>query len=173
MTILSSIFSRSTIAALAMIAVAGTTQAEIGTPQGQVILTVSGSISEANDGDTVKFDLDMLRALPAETIMTTTIWTDGVQQFTGVSLLTLLETIGANGQMIQAKAINDYQVQIPTTDAEPAGPIVAYLLNGNPMSVREKGPLWIVYPYDSETRFRTEVIYSRSIWQLDRIEITD
>jgi len=39
------------------------------------------------------------------------------------------------------------------------------------MSVREKGPLWVIYPYDSDAKFRTEVIYSRSIWQLDRLAI--
>jgi len=37
--------------------------------------------------------------------------------------------------------------------------------------LREKGPLWVIYPYDSDAKFRTEVIYSRSIWQLDRLAI--
>ncbi|RYH00603.1 oxidoreductase, partial [Salipiger sp. IMCC34102] len=39
------------------------------------------------------------------------------------------------------------------------------------MQVRDKGPLWIVYPYDDTPEYRSEVIYSRSIWQLDRIEV--
>ncbi len=39
------------------------------------------------------------------------------------------------------------------------------------MSVREKGPLWIVYPYSSSPEFQNEVIYSRSIWQLNRITV--
>jgi hypothetical protein len=38
------------------------------------------------------------------------------------------------------------------------------------MSVRDKGPLWVIYPYDSDD-YRSEVIYSRSIWQLDRLEV--
>ena len=37
--------------------------------------------------------------------------------------------------------------------------------------MRDKGPLWIIYPYDQNTDYQTEVIYSRSIWQLDRIEV--
>ncbi|CAN0586856.1 unnamed protein product, partial [Ectocarpus sp. 12 AP-2014] len=61
-------------------------------------------------------------------------------------------------------------VEVPVEDAVEDGPIIAYLSNGKPMSVREKGPLWIVYPYDSDPKFQTEVIYSRSIWQLDRLE---
>jgi hypothetical protein len=41
------------------------------------------------------------------------------------------------------------------------------------MSVREKGPIWMIFPYDSVEAFRTEQTYARSIWQLDRIAVTD
>ena len=51
------------------------------------------------------------------------------------------------------------------------GPIIAYMMNGEEMSVRNKGPLWLVYPYDLNHEYRSEVIYSRSIWQLDRIDV--
>ncbi|MEP6320715.1 MAG: oxidoreductase, partial [Paracoccaceae bacterium] len=81
-----------------------------------------------------------------------------------------LEVIGVNEGTLKATAINDYAVEIPLEDAVDGGPILAYLSNGVPMSVREKGPIWIVYPYDSDPKYQTEVIYSRSIWQLDRLE---
>ena len=74
---------------------------------------------------------------------------------------------------LKATAINDYAVEIPVEDAVEGGPIIAFMRNGAPMSVRDKGPLWIVYPYDSDPAYQTEVIYSRSIWQLDRIEVME
>jgi hypothetical protein len=37
------------------------------------------------------------------------------------------------------------------------------------MTVREKGPLWIVYPYDKNEKFQTEEIYARSVWSLWKI----
>ncbi|MEC8574513.1 MAG: oxidoreductase, partial [Pseudomonadota bacterium] len=40
------------------------------------------------------------------------------------------------------------------------------------MSLRDKGPLWIVYPFDSDPAYQTEAIYSRSIWQLEEITVT-
>ena len=58
-------------------------------------------------------------------------------------------------------------------DAVEGGPIIAYRLNGDRMSVRDKGPLWVVYPYDSDQVYQTEVIYSRSIWQLYRIDVIE
>jgi hypothetical protein len=33
------------------------------------------------------------------------------------------------------------------------------------------GPFWLVYNYDANPEFRTELIYARSIWQLARITV--
>lgn len=146
---------------------------DLATPEGEVILTLSGEIGTTNAGDTAQFDLAMLEALGTETIETTTIWTEGTNTFEGVSLKALAEAAGIEGGTLRATAINDYAVEIPFEDAVEVGPIVAYRMNGAEMSVRDKGPLWIVYPYDSSADYRTEVIYSRSIWQLDRIVVVD
>ena len=58
-------------------------------------------------------------------------------------------------------------------DAVTDGPIIAYSMDGAQMSVRDKGPLWVIYPFDSSPEYRTAVIFSRSIWQLDRIEVVE
>lgn len=146
---------------------------EMPMPQGVTVLTVSGDIENTNVDDTAVFDIEMLRALPQTTIRTSTIWTDGEQEFVGVELATLLEFVGANGESLQATAINDYSIEFPTADALPGGALVAYENNGKQMTVRNKGPLWVVFPYDSSPDFQTEVVYSRSIWQLDRLEILE
>jgi len=144
---------------------------ELDMPTQTVVLTVSGDIAATNVDDTAQFDVDMLMSLDPVTIKTTTIWTEGEQTFEGVALKTLLERLDVTTGTILATAINDYTVEIPVADAVDGGPIVAYLLDGDTMSVRDKGPLWIVYPYDASADYRSEVIYSRSIWQLDRLEI--
>ncbi|MFN3261333.1 MAG: oxidoreductase [Pikeienuella sp.] len=118
----------------------------------------------------VELDRAALEAMPVTMIETSTIWTEGVRTFTGVLLADLVASQGIRSEMISAVALNDYAVEIPLSDAEPGGPIVAYMLDGAAMSVREKGPFWIIYPYDSDAKYRTETIYSRSIWQLTRIE---
>ena len=108
------------------------------------------------------------------TIETSTIWTDGVHSFVGVSLFDLVQELGVeNSKAITAKAVNDYAVDIPMDDIVEGGPILAYLMNGEEMPLREKGPLWIVYPYDSNANYRSEMTYARSVWQLDQIEIVE
>lgn len=146
---------------------------DLGTPSGDVILTVSGTIDATNVDDTAQFDMEMLRALPATSISTTTIWTEGVLMFTGVPLASLLETLGSSGSTLRASAINDYTVEMSTDTFETGAPILAYEMNGATMHRRDKGPLWIIYPFDSDPKYRSAQVYSRSVWQLDRIEIVD
>ena len=146
---------------------------DLASPTGDVILTISGNVAMTNGGAITQLDLEMLEALEATKIETSTIWTTGLQVFEGVSLAVLVKEFGVSGGTVRATAINDYTIEIPLTDAVAGGPIVAYRLNAEAMLVRNKGPLWIIYPYDAEVDYRSEVIYSRSIWQLDHIEAVD
>lgn len=120
-----------------------------------------------------EYDRAALEAMPATRFATTTIWTDGEHEFTGVALSDFLAAVGVTSGSLKAYAVNDYAVEIPVSDAVKNGPIIAYAQDGAPMSMRNKGPLWIVYPFSSNPAYQTEVIYARSIWQLDRIEIVE
>jgi len=133
--------------------------------QDEIVLTVTGTAEPA------EFTMAELQAMPATSFETTTIWTEGAQSFTGVSLHSFLAELGVEGGTLNAAAINDYVVEIPVADAVAGGPIIAYARNGEVMSVRNNGPLWIVYPYDSNADYQSEVIYARSIWQLVRIDV--
>lgn len=134
---------------------------------GEVVLTFT-------HGDkSIEFDMATLTEMDDTQFSTSTTWTEGEQDFVGVSLETFLEEVGVQAGTLKATAINDYAVEIPVSDAVEGGPIIAYHRNGEEMSVRDKGPLWVVYPYDSSTDYQTEVIYSRSIWQLDRISVIE
>ncbi|MGB7240704.1 MAG: oxidoreductase [Sulfitobacter sp.] len=143
----------------------------LGDPAGEIVLTVSGDIKVTNTDGAVAFDMAMLEELGATTFETTTIWTEGVQTFVGVELQDLVKALGVDSGTLRASAVNDYAVEIPVSDAVESGPIIAFRRNGAEMSLREKGPLWIVYPFDNRPEYQSELIYSRSIWQLDRIEV--
>ncbi|MFT5630768.1 MAG: hypothetical protein ACI9HB_001939 [Gammaproteobacteria bacterium] len=166
------IFSRKVFVVIgfAIMAMSATAQ-DVSVPNGPVILTISGAVNAANVDGVLQLDYESLSAFDATMIETSTIWTEGTHVFEGVSLHTLAEYLSVTDGMILATAINDYMVEIPVSDAVEGGPIVAYLMDGEKMSVREKGPLWVIYPYDSNSDYRSEVTYTRSIWQLDRLEI--
>ncbi|MBY6160965.1 oxidoreductase [Mameliella alba] len=140
-------------------------------PRGPVVLTVTGEIGRTNGDGAARFDLDMLRAIGETEIVTDTIWTADTSTFTGVELEDLLDYLQSDGVEIEARAINDYAVSVPAADGVDGGPIIAFEMDGKIMSRRDKGPLWLIYPYAASSEYRTEVIYARSIWQLDRMDI--
>lgn len=140
---------------------------------GPVLLTIKGSIHTTNNAGRLELDLAQFNALPEASFTTTTIWTEGEVTFKGVPLKALLDFAESDGKQIKASAINDYTIEIPVDSITDDYPIVAYEMNGAPMTVRTNGPLWIVYPYDQSSALQSETVYARSIWQLNRLEIVD
>lgn len=132
------------------------------------LLTVKGAIA----GDhALDFDRAALEAMATETIRTTTPWTQGVQEFKGIPLQALMDHVGAKGDKLRAIALNDYAADVPIADSAEAGAIIAVRQNGETMSVRDKGPLWILFPYDADPKLTTDTYLNRSVWQLRTLEV--
>ncbi len=135
------------------------------------MLTVTGAVGQANSGANAVFDMAMLEKLPQKSFTTQTPWYPKPVTFTGPLLRDVLAAAGAKGSKIVAVALNDYKTDIPFEDATKFDPIVAHLLDNKPMSIREKGPLFIVYPFDTASELRTEMYYNRSAWQLSSLRV--
>lgn len=140
-------------------------------PTTRPILTVSGKIGAKNAGETARFDMKMIEALPQHSFTTSTPWFDKPMKFTGPLLADLLAAVKASGTTLSAVAINDYKIDIPMSDVQKYKVIVARLLNDKPMPVREKGPLFVVFPFDSAAELRNSTYYERSIWQLKALDV--
>ncbi|MES5098004.1 molybdopterin-dependent oxidoreductase [Agrobacterium sp. BA1120] len=138
-------------------------------PAGKPILTISGHISNTNADGAAKFDRDMLEGMGLVTVETNSPWYDGRTRFEGVSLKKLMELVGAKGDTVTAVALNDYVSTIPMADFEKYNVILAMKRDGNYMEVREKGPLFVIYPYDSAPELQTQTYYTRSAWQVAKL----
>ncbi len=141
-------------------------------PQGAVLLTVTGHISRTTSPGRAEFDRAALEALGLHEISTSTAWTDGVSRFEGPLLRDVLDRVGASGTRLTARAINDYSVHIPIGDCRKYPVLLALTRDGRELQRRDKGPIWVVYPRDQHKELRSELINSRWIWQLDRLDVT-
>ncbi len=137
-----------------------------------VLLTIEVSDQDASTERAIEYTRGDLMELPQTSFRTATNWTSGTPVFSGVALSDLLDVLEVTGGTLEMQAINDYSVVFDADDPTNAGAIVALLQDGVPMTSRDKGPLWLVFNYDSDPALRTETVYSRSIWQLDRIIIS-
>ena len=140
-------------------------------PEGPVVLTLSGRVRLPNRGNTVAFDMAMLERLPQTSYSTRTPWYSQARKFTGPLLRDVLAAAGAHGSLLRALALNDYRVDLPIDDVQRYDVLLARLLDDKPMPVRDKGPLFIIYPFEQHASLRNALYFSRCAWQLKAIDV--
>jgi len=140
-------------------------------PADAVVLTVRGRVRLVNNGNTADFDMAMLQQMRQASCETRTPWFSQPRRFTGPLLRDVLSAAGAQGSALRMAALNDYRVDIPWEDPQRHDVIVARLLDDKSMAVRDKGPLLVIYPFDSHPELQTATYYGRAIWQLRTIEV--
>jgi hypothetical protein len=123
----------------------------------------------------VELSIDELRALGDTKFATGTPWTKGTQKFEGITGAQIVAAMEAKGQKLDAKSVlavanNDYSIVIPFEVFNQPTTLVAFAQNGGAMSVRDKGPFWIVFPYDQDGKFLSSSYQSYSIWGLERLD---
>ncbi len=128
---------------------------------------------EKHDGSEISMTLADLDALDQVVFSTSTIWTDGVVEFSGVPVWTILGHAEADGATLRMVALNDYAIEMPVGELEEAVPIVATRMDGETMSIRDKGPFWVIYPFDADPAYASETNHSRSVWQLSRLVLIE
>ncbi|MFZ3582842.1 hypothetical protein ACOI1H_11800 [Loktanella sp. DJP18] len=142
-------------------------------PIGPVVLTVTGQITVTNGNGVAEFDQAMLDGLPQRTTTATTPWLDGPHQFSGPTGAAILDAVGAKGQNLQIIALNDYAADVPAGDLTEFDVIFATAIDDKVLSVRDKGPLFLIYPFDDRPELYNEVYFGRSVWQINRIVVQD
>jgi hypothetical protein len=161
------------VATVGILALGGSARSEmLPSPHSKPILEIKGHISVANTAEnTALFDREMLETIGVTKVQTSTPWTDGRPVFEGVLMRELLKRVGANGSNITAVALNDYKVTLPISDFENYPIILAYKMDGQVLKVRDKGPLWIIYPQDEFSELRDKSVHQKWIWQIKEFEV--
>jgi hypothetical protein len=139
-------------------------------PEGKVILTLTGAIHATNGESAASFDLTMLDAMPGRETTAATPWFEDVHTFQGVLLSEVVAAVGAEGRDLRVRAINGYEATIPAADVADLPIILATRIDGQELSVRDKGPIFIVYPFDLGPHLYNENYFSRSVWQVVSIQ---
>ena len=113
-----------------------------------------------------------VEALGADALETSTPWHHGTQRFEGVRLARLLDHVGADGlAALILHAMNDYTALVPLADVVRYDPLLALRRNGADMPVADRGPLFLVYPFDKFPELDGPGFRARSIWQVDAMDL--
>ncbi|BDY03474.1 molybdopterin-binding oxidoreductase [Ferrimonas sp. YFM] len=147
--------------------------AELDLPQGQVLLTISGKIARTNAAGEARLDRPMLAQLPQSSVTTLTPWTEKPHKYEGVLLTDLLHYLGASGQRIKARALNDYFTYLDLSELAHYPLLLATHVDGKQMRVRDKGPIWLVLPLTDFPELDEVKFHEKMIWQLRYLEVLE
>lgn len=141
-------------------------------PQGRIVLTVHGAMAHPNDHGKLAFDRATLERIGLIRYTCTNRWYQQPVTFEGVLGSAFLDIVGVppGATMLYMRALNDYTVRIPISDFRRWPVMLALKLNGEYMSVRNKGPVWVVYPTHIDPALGGDLYQGRWIWQL--VDIT-
>ncbi len=164
--------------------------ADIPAPQGHVLLTLGGAITETNlpargenDGGLLGFlevqhngaagfDAAMLDGLDQAEI-TIPYGPEGNQRditFSGPRLSDVMAMAGAEGKTAKPMAMDGYQSEIPWQSISTHQPIIATHADGVPMGIGGYGPTMIVFPPTNDADLAQEQA-GQQVWALAYIGV--
>ena len=134
-----------------------------------VLLTVTNPRISGTAGE-ITFTRRQLGEVEWRTIETETEFTDGKKVFVGPRIEAVLDLIGhAGAETVRLVAANDYAVDVEIAEIIQYDAIIAMEMNGKQLSIRDKGPLWVMYPLDDHDELQDPAYNSRLIWQLTKM----
>ena len=126
---------------------------------------------KTREGAPLKIAMSEIRKLPRVSITTRTPWFDGETHFEGALARDVMAYVGAHGETLSIEALDGYSIKTPAADFRAFDPLFAYRADGKDLAVETKGPLMLVYPFDSHPEIANESYYARCIWQISKIDI--
>ena len=139
-------------------------------PDGEPALIISGNLSNPNVGNEIHLDLEWIKSLPTFSFVTNTPWSDGEQEFVGVRLSVLFDTLDIKANSFSALALDNYKADVDV-DWQKYPVIIAYQHNGTDISIRRLGPLRIIFPFDDYPELLNDFNITSAVWQLTHIDL--
>jgi hypothetical protein len=83
----------------------------------------------------------------------------------------LLDYVKSEGQTVTIVALDGYAMEVPVEDLVKYDVVVATEIDGKKLSIRDKGPAWLIYPISTNKELEDTVYESRSVRQIKTITI--
>ena len=129
------------------------------------------SITNALDDVVIELTEDDLLAMEQFTVRTENEFVDGMAEFTGPLARDVIALLNATDiETLKLTAVNDYAVDVPMSDILDYDVIFAMTQNGTRFSIRDKGPVWVIYPMSDNVELKDRVYNDRLIWQLVKVD---
>ncbi len=139
-----------------------------------VVLTLYGDMQlDGRQYERIDYSLSELQALPQGKIITAHPWVSEPHQYRGPDLVLLLGQLFGHRRVtsLYLEALNGFSVTVDWSQVAPFSPILAWQDNGRVMSRRNKGPLWLMLPFDRLSEMQQANFRHFMAWQLRVIRV--
>ena len=137
----------------------------------ETALTIRSNAASSGQ-EVIQYSIDDLKSLDQTEYNTVNDFVNTPTLFSGPLLRDVIAPLTSSEHTnIKLTALNDFQTEIPIADVVNYDVIVALEKDGAPMSIRENGPLWVIYPISDHPELRAQIYNNRMIWQLRDIEV--
>ncbi len=132
------------------------------------IYSISGGVASTA---AISISTDEIAAI-GETEYETNIFVLGPEKHTvkGVLLRDLYNHVQSKGHNAKISALDGYTIDVPAEDFLKYDVMLATEIDGKKLSLRDKGPAWVIYPTLSHPELIDTIYESRSVWQVKNIE---
>jgi hypothetical protein len=144
----------------------------IPTADGSAVLTVTGKIGATNNGDAIEMDMATIEAAGLVEYSVNDPFFDRSVSYRGPLMSELLDLwqVSPDATTLRLTALNDYNIEIPISLLREFPILFAVQADGEYMSIAERGPAMIVFPYD-DYQFEQPATDAYWIWQIKSIEV--
>lgn len=122
----------------------------------------------------IELERAQLDALPQHRVETTTAWTDGRKVLEGPLVRDVLGQLGLTAdspRTVQLVAWDGYTVEVESTDFYTWDVILARRMDGETLTLEDRGPLWVVYPRDQHRELQDSRFDHRWVWMLSSLVV--
>lgn len=135
-----------------------------------VVLTVSWADGRSAPVKFALKDIEKLERKDYMTVLPPAVNVQGKHDWTGVPLRAVLSASNEkNFSTMRVTALDGFEVNLPASDLDRFDPILAYQKDGQYIGILDKGPLFLIYPFDSHRELQTMEYTNRAIWQATSI----
>lgn len=139
-------------------------------PAGKPVLTLTGMLSNRNQGATLLLDQHALDSMATETSTVFEPFDKKNIRFTGIPMSVLLTRAGISPKAtkVQVHALDDYKVGYTVADLMAPGVLLATKADGADIPIAKGGPIRLVFPPTSAVGKNRDTW----IWSIDSIAIS-
>lgn len=128
------------------------------------LIKADGSVTDVTDED--------FAAIGAVEISTRLVGeTDTVSKVRGPRFAAVLDHFGMDGDTVRVTGLDEYSADLPVDELKQYPVVLAYEIDGERLTVRSKGPVWVIYPFNDHPEIEDQLREARSVWQVRDIEL--